>query len=111
MKRGAVKASWWARGLMLLSAILLLGAPAMPTAAMPMDSSHAQAPCHDMDHDGGHDRGKSLCSDGCVVACQVIAAPGTQIAEPVETGLAIPAPTPSPWPPGRAPAPELPPPR
>jgi hypothetical protein len=65
---------------MLLSAILLLGAPAMSAAAMPMDPCCDEAPCHDLD--------KSLCPDGCVVACQVVAAPESQIAEPVETGLA-----------------------
>ena len=88
---------------MLLSAILLIGAPAMSAAAMPMDPCCDEAPCHDL--------GKSLCPDGCVVACQIIVAPETQVAEPVETSLAVTAPTPSRWPPGRAPAPELPPPR
>jgi hypothetical protein len=88
---------------MLLSAILLLGAPAMSAAAMPMDPCCDEAPCHDLD--------KSLCPDGCVVACQVVAAPESQIAEPVETGLAPTVAAPSRWPPGRTPAPELPPPR
>ena len=88
---------------MLLSAILLIGAPAMSAAAMPMDPCCAEAPCHDL--------GKSLCPDGCVVACQIIVAPETGVAEPVETGLAVTAPAPSHWPLGRAPAPELPPPR
>ena len=88
---------------MLLSAILLIGAPALSIAATPMDPCCAEAPCHDL--------GKSLCPDGCVVACQIIAAPETRVAEPTETSLPSTAPTPSPWPPGRAPAPELPPPR
>jgi hypothetical protein len=92
---------------MLLSAILLLGAPALSAAAMPMDPCCDEAPCHDQ----GHDLDKSLCPDGCVVACQVVAAPESQIAEPVETGLANTVPAPSAWPPGRAPVPELPPPR
>jgi len=96
---------------MLLSAILLIGAPAMSAAAMPMDPCCAEAPCHDLSHDGGHERGKSLCPDGCVVACQIIVAPETRVAEPAETGLAITAQAPSRWPPGRMPAPELPPPR
>lgn len=92
---------------MLLSAILLIGAPAMSAAAMPMDPCCAEAPCHDLGHDGG----KSLCPDGCVVACQIIAAPETRVAEPAETAAPAMAPAPSRWPPGRAPAPELPPPR
>lgn len=88
---------------MLLGAILLIAAPAMSVAATAMDPCCAEAPCHDL--------GKSLCPDGCVVACQIIAAPETQLAEPVETGLAAAIPAPSRWPPGRAPPPELPPPR
>src|SRR4051812_18817641 len=107
MKCGAVRSSWWARGLMLLSAILLLGAPATATAGPPMDPCCDEAPCHDQ----GHDRGKFLCPDGCVVACQVIAAPGTLVAEPAETASAVAIPASSRLPPGRAPAPELPPPR
>jgi hypothetical protein len=88
---------------MLLAAILLIGAPAMSAAAMPMDPCCADAPCHDL--------GKSLCPDSCVVACQIIAAPEMMITGPAETGLAPTAPAPSRQPPGRAPAPELPPPR
>jgi hypothetical protein len=107
MKRGASKLSWWARGLMLLSAILLLGAPAMSAAAMPMDPCCDEAPCNDL----GHDLGKSLCPQACVVACQIIPAPGTPVAGPVETGSVITTPAPSRLPSGRAPAPELPPPR
>ena len=103
MKRGAMGSSWWARGLMLLSAILLLGAPALSAAAMSMDPCCAEAPCHYL--------GKSLCPDACVVACQVIPAPETPVVEPVETGSVVTTPIPSRWPPGRAPAPELPPPR
>ncbi len=88
---------------MLLSAILLIGAPAMSVAAMPMDPCCAEAPCHDLS--------KSQCPDACVVACQIIAAPETQVAGPAETSPAITTPAPSHWPLGRAPAPELPPPR
>jgi hypothetical protein len=88
---------------MLLSAILLIGAPAMSAAAVPMDPCCAESPCHDLS--------KSLCPDGCVVACQIIVAPETRVAEPVETSPAVTTPAPSRWPPGRAPAPELPPPR
>jgi hypothetical protein len=92
---------------MLLSAILLIGAPAMSAAAVAMDPCCAEAPCHDM----GHDLGKSLCPDACVVACQIIVAPETQVVGPVETSPAITSPAPTNWPAGRAPAPELPPPR
>ncbi|MBO9559356.1 MAG: hypothetical protein J7515_12365 [Caulobacter sp.] len=88
---------------MLLSAILLFGAPVMAAAATAMDPCCADAPCHDL--------AKSLCPDACVVACQVIPAPQTLVAEPVEAGPAPVAAAPSRWPPGRAPAPEVPPPR
>jgi hypothetical protein len=88
---------------MLLGAILLLGAPALSAAAMPMDPCCDEAPCHDL--------GKSLCPQACAVACQVIVAPETQVAEPVETGSAIATPAPARLPSGRMPAPELPPPR
>lgn len=88
---------------MLLSAILLFGAPVLSAAATAMDPCCADVPCHDV--------GKSLCPDACVVACQIIPAPEARIAEPAEAGAAIVAPAPSRWPPGRAPPPEVPPPR
>lgn len=103
MRRRAVRSSWVARGLMLLSALLLFAAPAMSYAAARGDCC-AEAPCHD--------QGKSpRCPDACMVACQVVAAPEIQVTGAVGFGLAAVTPLIPRLPPGREPTPELPPPR
>lgn len=91
-----------ARGLLLLSVVLLVAGPITPAAATPMDCC-ADAPCHDL--------GKSACPEICVVACQVIVAPAFLISEPIRPDAPLAAPVPGVLPPGRAVAPDLPPPR
>ncbi len=106
MIRIAAHSRWWALGLMLLSALLLFAAPALPATgeAMLKDECCVEAPCHD--HGA-----KAPCPTACAVACQAIVAPETSIAKPADIGAASVSPRPSRLPPGRAPAPELPPPR
>jgi hypothetical protein len=103
--RKATGPNWWARGLMLLSALLLFAAPAMPSvAAMPRSDCCEDMPCHDQSK-------KTLCPETCVIACQVIVAPEALIIGPAEIGSAPIAPMISLRLPGRVLAPELPPPR
>jgi hypothetical protein len=91
---------------MLLSAILLFAAPVLPAAAAapPRDACCAEAPCHD--------EGKAApCPDACLLACHVLVAPEALVVGSVEVGASPIAPLTSLLPPGRALAPELPPPR
>ncbi len=105
MTRKATGPNWLARGLMLLSALLLFAAPAMPSAAaMPQGECCAEMPCH------GHGK-KAPCPEACLIACQVIVAPEALIVGSAETGSAPIAPMISLLLPGRVLAPELPPPR
>lgn len=89
-------------GLLLLSVVLLVIGPITPAAAAPMDCCPA-APCRDMD--------KSACPQACVVACQIIVAPELQVSEPIRRDAPSVMPAPGALPPGRAVAPDLPPPR
>ena len=93
----------FARGLMLLGALLLFAAPTL-SAAMPKGECCADMPCHDQGR-------KAPCPEACAVACQVIMAPEQQAVGPVEIGAVAIAPIILLSPPGRALAPELPPPR
>lgn len=100
-----VRTSWWARGVMLLSAILLLAGPVLPAvAATPHGECCAETPCHD--------EGKAPpCADACLLACHVLVAPEALVVGPAEIGASPIVPLTSLLPPGRALAPELPPPR
>lgn len=115
MKRRIARTRWWARGLMLLGALLLFAAPALrAAAATPKEDCCAEAPCYDQGgHDqGGHDPGKATpCPDACVLACHVLVTPEAPVVGPAEIGAAPLRPMRSLPPPGRALAPELPPPR
>lgn len=104
MTHKVARTSWWARGLMLLSAILLFATPAMPAAALSRAECCADMPCHD--------QGKKVaCPDACVIACQAIVAPEAMVAGSAAFGSTPIAPTISPVFAGLALAPELPPPR
>jgi hypothetical protein len=104
MTRRVTRTSWWARGLMLLSAILLFAAPVMPAVAAPTAECCAQAPCHDQGQ-------KAPCPDACLLACHVLVAPEAAVVGSVEIGASLMTPMRSVPPPGRALPPELPPPR
>lgn len=97
--------NWLARGLMLLSALLLFAAPAMPSAAaMSQRECCEEMPCHDQGK-------KAPCPEACLIACQVIIAPEALIVRSAEIGSAPIMPMISSLLPGRVLAPELPPPR
>lgn len=97
--------NWLARGLMLLSALLLFAAPAMPSAAsMPQRDCCAEMPCHDQHR-------KTPCPKACAIACQVVVAPEALITGAAEIGSTLMTPIISLLLPGRVLAPELPPPR
>ena len=100
-------ASWLARGLMLLCVILLIAGPVTPAAAAPMDCC-PDAACHDAPL---HDMGKTLCPQACAIACQALAAPDLMLSAPIRRDEPIIAPSITRLPPGRAVAPDLPPPR
>jgi hypothetical protein len=102
MARMSIPSSWLAWSVALLSALLLVAGPVAPAVAAPMDCCPT-APCRDID--------KSLCPQACVVACQVIVAPEQQLSEPVGRDAPAISPQPIALPPGRAVAPDLPPPR
>jgi hypothetical protein len=105
MKRRVAKTNGWVLGLMLLSAILLFAAPAMPAAAAtPKGDCCAEMSCHDQSK-------TASCPDACVLACHVVVAPETSIVGSAEIGSAPIALMSSLPPPGRTSAPELPPPR
>lgn len=104
MKHNVAKTSCWARGLMLLSAIILFAATALPAAAMPKGECCADMPCHEQSK-------KVPCPDACVLACQTMVAPEAMIVEPAIFGSTPIAPVISPVLQGLALAPELPPPR
>lgn len=105
MRRKTTERHWLARGLMLLAAILLFAAPALPSAAaMPQGDCCAKMPCHDQSK-------KAPCPDACVLACQVVVTPETLVVGSAEIGFASIQLMISLLPPGRALAPELPPPR
>ena len=104
MDRNARGPNWLARGLMLLSAILLFAAPALPSAAMPQGHCCAEMPCHDQSQ-------KAACPEACVIACQVVVAPEPLIVRAAAIGSAPVAPMISLFHLGRVLAPELPPPR
>lgn len=112
MTGGRAKTGGWVRGLMVLCALLLFAAPLTPAvAAMSKGDCCAEAPCHDqVGHDHDRDR-KAPCPDACLLACHVLVAPETAIAGPAEIGASPVASMNALSPPGRAPAPELPPPR
>jgi hypothetical protein len=94
-----------ARGLMLLSALLLFAAPALPSAAaMPKGDCCAETPCHDQGQ-------KAPCPNACVLACLVLVAPESVVVGSAEIGAAPVRPMASLQRLGRALAPELPPPR
>lgn len=114
MMGGRAKTGGWARGLMFLCALLLFAGPAMPAAAATLKGDCcAEAPCLDGGHgQGGHDQGKAApCPDACVLACHVLVTPEAPVVGPAEIGAAPIRPMRSLSPPGRALAPELPPPR
>ena len=74
--------NWLARGLMLLSALLLFAAPAMPSAAaMSQREFCEEMPCHDQGK-------KAPCPEACLIACQVIIAPEALIVRSAEIGSA-----------------------
>jgi len=98
----AMRSTWLARGLMLLGVFLFIASPMTSAAAKPMPCC-AEAPCHDID--------KSACPDACVAACQAVVAPTHNVSEPIRRDAPRPAPEISSLPPGRAVAPDLPPPR
>lgn len=104
MTAPAFRPRFLARLLSLLAAVMLVAAPLAPAQAMamPMDCC-PDAPCHDLD--------KSMCPQGCAVACVAVPAPAETLAEPVH--LAAPAPEARPVPRliGRDITPEPPPPR
>lgn len=100
----AQRSNWWTLGLMLLSVILLFVAPSLPAAAMPKSDCCGQMPCHQQDK-------KAPCAEACALACQVLVAPQPLITAPAEIGSAAIAILMSSMPPGRALAPEPPPPR
>lgn len=104
MKHNVARTSCWARGLMLLSAIILFAATAMPAAAMLKGECCADMPCHEQSK-------KVPCPDACVLACQAMVAPEAMIVEPATFGSTPIAPVISPVLQGLALAPELPPPR
>jgi hypothetical protein len=90
---------------MLLSALLLFAAPAMPSeAATPKSDCCAEMPCPEQGK-------KAPCPEACVIACHAVVAPDALLVGAAEIGsapiaLMIPL-----LPPGRLPAPDLPPPR
>jgi hypothetical protein len=100
---------------MLLSAILLFAAPALPAAAaMSKGDCCPEAPCLEISgpDKAGHDQGrKVVCPQACAIACQVLVAPEILIVGPAEIGSAPIVPMAPLSPPGRVLAPELPPPR
>ena len=105
MRRKATERHWLARGLMLLAAILLFAAPALPSAAaMPQGDCCAEMPCHDQSK-------KAPCPDACVLACQVVVAPDISVVGSAEVGSAPITFMISSLLAGRVLAPELPPPR
>jgi hypothetical protein len=105
MTRKTTGPNWLARGLMLLSALLLFAAPAMPSAAaMPQRDCCEEMPCHD-------EQKKTPCPKACAIACQVVVAPEALIAGSAEIGATPITPMISLLLPGRVLAPELPPPR
>ena len=90
---------------MLLGALLLFAAPAMPSAAaISKGDCCAETPCH-------HDGKKAACPDACVLACLVIVAPESLVVGSAEVGAAPARPMIGLQRLGRALAPELPPPR
>ena len=102
MARMSIRSSWLAWGVALLGVLLLVAGPISPAVAAPMDCC-PDAPCHDID--------KSACPQACVVACQVVAERERQLSEPIRRDAPAIVPTPIVMPPGRAVAPDLPPPR
>lgn len=105
MTRKATGQTWSARVLMLLSALLLIAAPIMPSAAtMPRGDCCEEMPCHDQGK-------KAPCHAACAIACQIIVAPEAMIVGSVEIRSAPIAPMTSLMLPSRVLAPELPPPR
>jgi len=105
MTRKATGSNWLVRGLMLLSALLLFAAPAMPSAAAMLQAGCCdEMPCQD------HHK-KTPCPNACVMACQVVAPPEALIAGSVEIGDTPIMPMISLLILGRVLAPELPPPR
>ncbi|MEJ2817571.1 MULTISPECIES: hypothetical protein [unclassified Caulobacter] len=102
MARASIRTSWLAWSVALLGALLLVAGPLAPAMAAPMDCC-PDAPCRDID--------KSACPQTCVVACQVIVAREHALSEPVRRDAPAIAPEPAAMPPGRALAPDLPPPR
>jgi hypothetical protein len=102
MARMSIVSSWLAWSMVLLGALLLVAGPLSPAVAAPMDCC-PDAPCRDID--------KSACPQTCVVACQIIVAREHQLSEPVCRDAPMIASAPTLMPPGRAVAPDLPPPR
>lgn len=102
MARMSIRSSWLAWGVALLGALLLVAGPITPAVAAPTDCC-PDAPCHDID--------KSACPPVCLVACLVVVAPEQRLSEPVWRAAPTIAPGLVVMPPGRAVAPDLPPPR
>ena len=102
MARMSIRSSWLAWGVALLGALLLVAGPVTFAVAAPMDCC-PDAPCHDID--------KSVCPQACVVACQVIAPREHRLSDPVCRDAPMIVSAPLVMPPGRAVAPDLPPPR
>ena len=98
----SIRLSWMAWGIVLLGALLLVVGPITSAVAAPM-ACCPEAPCRDID--------KSACPQACVVACQVIVAPDQQLSAPIRRDAPTIASAPVVIPPGRAVAPDLPPPR
>lgn len=105
MTRRAKGPNWLARGLMLLSALLLFAAPAMPSAAaIPQRDCCEEIPCHDQHK-------KAACPKACAIACQIVVTPEALIAGSAEISSTPITPMIFLQLPGRVLAPELPPPR
>jgi hypothetical protein len=102
MARMSIRSSWMAWGVALFGALLLIAGPISIAVAAPMDCC-PDAPCHDID--------KSACPQACVVACQIIVAREHRLSEPACRDAPLIAPSLIVMPPGRAVAPDLPPPR
>ena len=102
MARMSIRSSWLAWGVALLGALLLVVGPITPAVAAPMDCC-PDAPCRDID--------KSACPQVCVAVCQIIVAREDRLSEPVRRDAPMISPQPIIMPPGRAVAPDLPPPR
>jgi len=103
MTRSRTGLNGWMRGLLVLCAMLLFAAPALPSVAQPLGDCCAGMSCHDV--------GKAQCPSTCMVACQAVVAPEGGIVESPSFGPTAVASPGAVLPPGRTTLPETPPPR